>query len=571
MPAPYRRTETVHYVALRGRYHGRLWRLVIRELILDMRISTFRATTHRGLAFSAALLAATALTGMVATRALAAPDPALDATASVQKNFVPVGDFTNLVKNVTPAVVSITVHLKVDQASDDVAPGDGDDNGGDQGGDQGGMPGMPNIPGFPPGFPFGGMQGGPMQPEQAIEAKGSGFIIDPSGIVVTNNHVVKDAKDVSVTLSDGSSYPAKVLGTDPKTDLAVVKINAGHPLPYVELGSSANVEPGEWVVALGNPFGLGGTVTAGIVSALGRDIGDGPYDRFIQIDAPINEGNSGGPLFDQHGEVIGVNTAILTPTGGSVGIGFAIPSDMVKRVVDQLVTGGKVVRGYLGVEAQEISPQMAQAMGLPADNPNADGALVAAVSPNSPAFRAGLQPGDVITAVNGTTVTNPGDLASDIANVDPGHDTRISFVRNGQSHVMSVAVATMPANPDAAFQQNGGDNSGPAAPPVGHASLGLTLAPLTPQTRGQLNLPDSATGAVIAEVTPNSPADQAGVQAGDLLVGVGPKAINTPDDAVAALDAAKKSGAPAVALRIIRQGQALFVGIGLGKDSNNQG
>jgi serine protease Do len=529
---------------------------------------------HRGTAFALALLGTTAVCGLVAGRAYAGGDPSLDATAAIQKNFVPMGDFTNLVKEVTPAVVSITVHLKVDQTSDDVGSGDGsDDNGdgsGDQGGGQGLMPGMPNIPGFPPGFPFGGMGGGaPMQP-QAVEAKGSGFIIDSSGIVVTNNHVVKDAKTVSVTLSNGASYPATVLGTDPKTDLAVVKINAGRPLPYVEFGSSANVLPGEWVVALGNPFGLGGTVTAGIVSALGRDIGDGPYDRFIQIDAPINEGNSGGPLFDQHGDVIGVNTAILTPTGGSVGIGFAIPSDMVKRVVNQLLNGGKVVRGYLGVEAQEISPQMAQAMGLPGDDPTSDVALVAAVSPNSPAFRAGLQPGDVITKVNGVVVTNPGDLASDIANVDPGHDTSISYIRNGQSHDMSVAVAVMPNNPDQAFNQSGG-NAQPQVPTQGNAGLGLTLAPLTPDTRSQLNLPPGASGAVIANVKPNSPADQVGIQAGDLLIGVGAKSITTPDDAVAAINAAKKSGAPAVALRIIRQGQALFVGIGLGKTQPDQG
>jgi serine protease Do len=559
--APYRRTGNVHYLALRFRYQAGDPPVFQQEMSLHMRNTNKRARAITGL--TAVLLAATAAGGLVANRAYAGADPTMDATAAVQKNFVPVGDFTNLVKNVTPAVVSITVHLKVDQTADDVGPGDGS-------GGQGMMPpGMPNIPGFPPGFPFGGMQGQQMQP-QAVEAKGSGFIIDASGIVVTNNHVVKDAKSVSVTLSDGSSYDAKVLGTDPKTDLAVVKINAGRSLPYVEIGSSANVVPGEWVIALGNPFGLGGTVTAGIVSALGRDIGDGPYDRFIQIDAPINEGNSGGPLFDQHGTVIGVNTAILTPTGGSVGIGFAIPSDMVKRVVDQLVSGGKVVRGYLGVEAQQISPQMAQAMNLPAGDSTHDGALVAAVSPNSPAFRAGLQPGDVITKVNGLPVTNPGDLASDIANVDPGQDTKISYVRNGQSHDLSVAVAIMPANPDASFQSGGGPNQ-PAAPVPGHAGLGLTLAPLTPDTRGQLNLPAGATGAVVAQVMPNSPADQAGVQAGDLLIGVGPKPINTPDDAVAAISAAKKSGAAAVALRIIRQGQALFVGIGLGKTQPDQG
>jgi serine protease Do len=346
----------------------------------------------------------------------------------------------------------------------------------------------------------------------------------------------------------------------------VLKIIVGHPLPYVELGSSASVEPGEWVVAMGNPFGLDGTVTAGIVSALGRDIGDGPYDKFIQIDAPINEGNSGGPLFDQHGEVIGINTAILTPTGGSVGIGFAIPSDMIKRVVTQLVAGGKVVRGYLGVAAQEISPQMAQAMGLPTDDSASDGALVAAISPNSPAFRAGLQPGDVITKVNGATVKNPSDLAGDVANVDPGHDTAVTFIRGGKQHDISVAVASMPTNPDADFQQGG---PATAAPAPGQGALGLTLAPLTPDSRSQLNLPADAAGAVITAVKPNSPADQVGLQPGDLLVGVGAQAVTSPDDAVADIAAARKSGTAAVALRIVRQGQALFVGIGLGKNANN--
>jgi serine protease Do len=510
-------------------------------------------------ALTLVLLGATALTALGPQRAHA-DDPSLNETAAVQQNFAPVPDFTNLVKKVAPAVVSIDVHLKLDETADDQ-----DDSGGDPNGPQaqGGMPpGFPQIPGMPPGFPFG-MGGGQMMQPQAVEAKGSGFVIDSNGIVVTNNHVVKNAATISVTLSDGESLPAKVIGTDPKTDLAVLKISAGHPLPYVELGSSADVVPGEWVVAMGNPFGLDGTVTAGIVSALGRDIGDGPYDKFIQIDAPINEGNSGGPLFDQRGEVIGINTAILTPTGGSVGIGFAIPSDMIKRVVTQLVTNGKVVRGYLGVAAQEVSPQMAQALNLPMADPTTDGALVAAISPGSPAFRAGLQPGDVITGVNGQTVTNPGDLAADIANVQPGHDTSISYLRGGQTHQLSVAVATMPANPDADFQT--GNAAGPAAPTVAHGALGLTLAPLSDDARSQLNVPAGTNGAVIAQVKPNSPADQAGLQQGDVLVGVGSQTVNSPDGAVSAIKAARASGASAVALRIIRQGQSLFVGVALGK------
>ena len=313
---------------------------------------------------------------------------------------------------------------------------------------------------------------------------------------------------------------------------------------------------------MGNPFGLGGTVTAGIVSALGRNIGDGPYDRFIQIDAPINKGNSGGPLFNQQGQVIGINTAIISPTGGSVGIGFAIPSDTIKHVVTQLIDHGKVTRGYLGVAAQQISPPMAQAMGLPSADPATDGALLAAVSANSPAARAGLKPGDVITAVNGTKVTDPSDLAADIANIDPGQNTTITYLQDGKSHNVSVAVTTMPANPNADFQEGG---NAPAAT-TSDAALGLTLAPLTPDGRNQLNLPSSVNGAVIAVVQPNSPADQAGLQPGDLLVGVGSTNVTSPDGAVAAIDAARKSGAPAVALRIIRQGEPLFVGIGLKKD-----
>lgn len=508
-----------------------------------------RMKMKRGAALTLALLGATALNGLSSGYAMAASPSPLDETAAVQANFTPVGDFVNLVKRVTPAVVSIDVHLKLNQT-------DSQDSGGDQA-----PGGMPQLPGFPPGFPFGGMPGFQAQP-QVVEAKGSGFIIASSGIVVTNNHVVKDAKTVSVELSDGRSYPAKILGTDPKTDLAVLKIDAGHPLPFVELGDSAGVEPGEWVVAMGNPFGLGGTVTAGIVSALGRDIGDGPYDKFIQIDAPINEGNSGGPLFNQHGQVIGINTAILTPTGGSVGIGFAIPSDMIKRVTGQLIAGGKVVRGYLGVAAQEISPQVAQAMGLGTGDPAHDGALVAAVSAGSPAAKAGLQPGDVITKVDGAVVTNPNDLADDIANLAPGHDTAISFIRDGKPHDITVPVAVMPANPDAGFQQGGSSQTGGGAT---QGDLGLTLAPLTPDLRSQLNLPESATGAVVMAVKPNSLADQAGLQQGDLLVGVGPQSVTSPDDVVADIQAARKAGAKAVAMRIIRQGQALFVGIPLSK------
>lgn len=508
----------------------------------------------RGVMSAYALLGATALVA-VSTLPVWAADTSMDATKAVEQSFTPVPDFSALVAKVSPAVVSVTVKLKLDQAADD--------NGGQS---QGNMPSLPQIPGFPPGFPFSFGFGAPQQQPQAVEAKGAGFIIDSNGTIVTNNHVVKGAKSVTVTLSNGDTYPAKIVGRDPKTDLAVLKINAGKPLPYVELGDSRKVEPGQWVVAMGNPFGLGNTVTAGIVSALGRDIGDGPYDRFIQTDAPINEGNSGGPLFNQKGQVIGVNTAILSPSGGSVGIGFAIPSNMIKRVVTQLIEHGSVTRGFLGVSAQMISPQMAQVLKLPMANPNNDGALIAAVAPHSPADKAGLKPGDVITAVNGQTVTDPGDLAMYIANIDPSHKADITFIREGKQHDVSVAVEKMPSNPNASFEQSGSGGQQTAS----QGALGITLAPLTPDLRNQLNLPSDATGAVISNVRPNSLADQAGLQQGDLLVGVGATDVSSPDQAVAAIQAARKSGAGAVALRIVRQGQALFVGITLNnKDNNN--
>ena len=328
-------------------------------------------------------------------------------------------DFVDLVKQVKPAVVSITVKM-TDDGEEGGMQGHGEGGPGQGMSPFGGMP-------FPMPFPFGQQQAHP----RTVEARGSGFLIDPDGTIVTNNHVVKNAKSVSVTLDDGSTVPARVIGRDSRSDLAVIRIKANHKLPFINLGDSDEAQVGSWVVAVGNPFGLGGTVTAGIVSARGRNIGEGPYDSFIQIDAPINMGNSGGPLFTQDGKVVGVNTAIFSPSGGSVGIGFAIPSNTVKSVVAQLEKSGKVTRGFIGVQAQAVSATMAGALHLQAGSGDENGALVASVEPDSPAQNAGLQPGDVITGVNGHHIGNQRDLALTISQIPPGEEAKLAVMRNG--------------------------------------------------------------------------------------------------------------------------------------------
>ncbi len=446
-------------------------------------------------------------------------------------------DFTSLVKQVKPAVVSITSILKADAVDEDEGGG-----GGGGGGQQ-----MP----FPFPFPFQMPQA---NPHRTVEARGSGFIISSDGYVVTNNHVVKGATSVTVTLDDGSTLPAKVVGRDSRTDLALLRIKPpSGKLPFIQLGDSDDVEPGQWVIAVGNPFGLGGTVTAGIVSARGRDIGEGPYDSFLQIDAPINRGNSGGPLFTQDGKVVGVNTAILSPTGGSVGIGFAIPSDVVRNVVDQLKAHGKVTRGYLGVSAQQISPVLAKSLSLPSSlgDPPA-GALVASVSQNSPAEKAGLKPGDVITAVNGSKVATPRDLAIKVAGVAPDSDAKLSVLRNGASETITAHIASLGRS------SNSEANS--SNPANGNGSIGVSLSALTPDLRQQLGVDDSVRGVVVQDVRSGSAADQAGIRQGDIIVGVGNQAVSSPREAVNAVHASLKND-QSVALRILRDGQSVFVAV----------
>jgi serine protease Do len=354
-----------------------------------------------------------------------------------------------------------------------------------------------------------------------------------------------------VTLADGTELPATLIGTDPRTDIAVLKVESKDKLPFIELGDSASVRPGEWVVAMGNPFGLGGTVTAGIVSALGRDIGAGPYDDYIQIDAPINQGNSGGPLFTQDGRVIGINTAILSPTGGSVGIGFAIPADMVRQVVAQLKQYGQVTRGYLGVELQSVTQAMAAALHLP----GAAGALVAGVAPASPAAKAGLQPGDVIVSVGSHNVKQPRDLAVAVASGKPGSSETLHVVRDGAAIEVPVTLIALKAD------------QGPRGKTPSKNGIGLSLVPLTPDLRAQLSVPGGTKGAVIANVRPGSPAELSGLQEGDVVVGVGSKTVASAEEAATAigtvLGADGSSGKSGLALRILREGHSAFVAVDL--------
>ncbi len=494
-------------------------------------------------ALAAVLLAGTALGGFAIGHSSPAAEPATqDHVIRPTPPQATLPDFSHLVKQVEPAVVSITTKLRTSQVAEEV----------------------PQVP-FPLPFNFGQGQGHHNR-RAIIEARGSGFVIDAKGYIVTNNHVVHGAKSVSVTFADGTELPAKIVGRDVRTDLALLKVDAGHHLPYVELGNSSSVEPGQWVIAIGNPYGLGDTVTAGIVSARGRDIGAGPYDNFIQVDAPINKGNSGGPLFTQNGEVIGVTTAILSPTGGSIGIGFAIPSNTVKQVISQLESSGHVVRGYLGVEAQPVAKSIATALNLPEqkiENGEAKGALIASVQPNSPASKAGLQPGDVIELVNGKPIASPHALAMNIAGIKPGAQAKVTVFRNGKTESFDVNIGTLPGEQVAsAAQHQGQDEQG------SQAKVGLALQPLTPDLRKQLDLPDHTRGAVVAQVVPGSPADKAGIQAGDVVVGVGTNSVSNPNQAVDAIRKAVKEH-HAVALRVMRNGQAVYVALDMSKSSEN--
>jgi serine protease Do len=377
-----------------------------------------------------------------------------------------------------------------------------------------------------------------------VMAQGSGFFISPDGYLVTNNHVANNAVSLEVVMDDGKIYAAKVIGTDPKTDLALLKVEGRDDFPFVKF-SQAGVEVGDWVVAMGNPFGLGGTVTAGIVSARGRDIGEGPYDDFLQIDAPVNKGNSGGPTFNQDGEVIGVNTAIYSPSGGSVGIAFDIPASTAQRVVAALKDHGRVTRGWLGVHIQGLTPELADSLGLK----KVTGALVASPQDGSPAEKAGVKAGDLITEVNGAEVKDARDLAKKIADIPPGADATLTLNRAGQTKTLTVKIGELP---DKTAQRA---DATPHSTKTGVGELGIRVA-----SASDVNADESAGLAVLA-VEPGSKAADAGLAEGDIILKVGEENVNRPDDLKRALTDASKAGRKNALALVKRNGDQRFVAL----------
>ena len=495
--------------------------------ILSVRRFGLLATTIAGLG-AAAFFVAPSLTPNTAF--LAGPAHAQNLSQEAQKlPQHPVG-FADIVAKVKPAVISVRV--KIDRPASSSLSSDENP--------------------FPPGSPmdrffkrFGAPNNGDNGGHQVVTGQGSGFFITADGYAVTNNHVVQNAENVQVTTDDGKTYTAKVIGTDSRTDLALIKVD-GKDFPYVKLADSAP-RVGDWVLAVGNPFGLGGTVTAGIVSARGRDIGAGPYDDFIQIDAPVNKGNSGGPSFDVDGNVIGVNTAIFSPSGGSVGIAFDIPADTVKGVVAQLREKGSVSRGWIGVQIQPVTADIADGLGLK----KAAGALVSEPQPNSPASKAGIESGDVITAVDGNSITDARELARRIGTMAPGAKVKLALLHQGQEKTVTLTLGTLP-NEKAASNQD----TQHAAPDADMPKLGLTLAPGSKSGEGN--------GVVVTAVDPNGLAADHGFQVGDVIIDVGGKTVSNPADVRKQLADARKEGKHALLFRVKSGEGTRFVALPLG-------
>ena len=393
-----------------------------------------------------------------------------------------------------------------------------------------------------------------------VSSLGSGFVIDPAGLVVTNNHVIEGADEIIVNLTDGTSLKVtKILGHDPKTDLALLKVEPEKPLKAASFGDSSKMRVGDWVMAIGNPFGLGGSVTVGIISATRRDINAGSYDDFLQTDAAINRGNSGGPLFNMDGQVIGVNTAIISPSGGSIGIGFALPSNSAVHVIDQLKQFGETRRGWLGVHVQNVTEEIAASLGLPEPK----GALVAKVSPESPAEAAGIQPSDVIVTFDGQPIDNMRSLPRAVAATAIGKSVDVELLRKGQVMGLTVVVGRLSEDEDGEDAPK--TDVEPAPDTDREDLLGLSLSPLTDELRKRYRIARSVAGVVVVEVDPKSPAARKGVEPGDVIVEVTQEKVRRPQDVKARLLAVKKSGRPSVLLLLSdARGELRFIAVPAG-------
>jgi len=462
----------------------------------------------------------------------------------VRKVAQPIG-FADIVERVKPSVISVKVNINEKVAKNDSS-------------DEDASPFQPGSPmerffrrfggqdGLPPG-----LRGGPRG--RMVTGQGSGFFISADGYAVTNNHVVDSADKVEVTADDGKTYTAKVIGTDARTDLALIKVEGGSNFSFAKL-SDGKPRIGDWVLAVGNPFGLGGTVTAGIVSANGRDIGNGPYDDFIQIDAPVNKGNSGGPAFNTEGEVMGVNTAIYSPSGGSVGIAFAIPASTVKSVVAQLKDKGSVSRGWIGVQIQPVTPDIADSLGLK----RAEGALVAEPQANGPAAKAGIESGDVITKVNGETVKDARELARTIGGLSPGTAVKLNVLHKGEDKTVNLTLGQLPNAQEAKADTDNGDKGG-AARGTDVPKLGLTLAPANTVAGA------GKEGVVVTDVDPKSAAAERGFKEGDVILEVAGKSVANVADVREAINAARSDNKNSVLMRIKSGGSSRFVAVPIAK------
>jgi serine protease Do len=457
--------------------------------------------------------------------------------------------FADLAQKLLPAVVNIST-------TQTIKPG------------ATGHPAGPDMPNFPPGSPFEEFfkdfmnrnhgQGTPDAAPRRATSLGSGFIIDPSGLVVTNNHVIADADEITVTVADNVNYKAEVVGRDTKVDLALLRIKPSKPLVAVKFGDSDQTRIGDWVLAIGNPFGLGGTVTAGILSARSREIDAGPYDDFLQTDAAINRGNSGGPMFNMSGEVIGINTAIYSPSGGSIGIGFAIPANLAAPVVEQLKDFGHARRGWLGVNIQSVTDEIAESLGL--DKPK--GALIASVKDGGPAQVAGIQPGDVVTSFDGKDVNDMRHLPRLVAETAIDKTVKVTLWRKRKEVTLDVKVGELKEEePQQASLPD--KEKTPAAPVAGIQVLGLKLSNVTPDLREKYSLPEDSAGVVVTDVDAASQAAEKGVKAGDIIVEVAQEDVKDAGQINSLVDQAKQAGRKSVLLLVDRQGDLRFVALKL--------